>query len=191
MESKMLNSGEAQFRVKHGHREVELANASSILIYLLKKPRQLKISRAQLSTLQAILKQCACLARSLRSLARDSLKCTLWEASPNISLFAPPLSCSLDSFHSRLYTKLTELSNQLSFRKIYIGATLWHRSFCQAFRGTNKQLYIPAFLMVSRPLGGRLRSRNNRLLGCCHPLLYIQCRRNSRVIPNSICWSQT
>lgn len=31
MESKMLNSGEAQFRVKRGHREVELANANPYL----------------------------------------------------------------------------------------------------------------------------------------------------------------
>lgn len=94
-------------------------------------------------------------------------------------------------FHSWLYTKLTELSNQLSFSKIYIEAALRHSLFCQALRGTNKQLYIPAFLMVSRARGGRLKSHNNRLLGCCHPLLYIQCHRNSRVIPNSICWSQT
>lgn len=42
MKSKMLNSEEAQFRVKHGHREVELANADSILIYLLKKKKCLK-----------------------------------------------------------------------------------------------------------------------------------------------------
>lgn len=44
MESEMLSSEVAQFRVRHRCREVELANAYSILICI-KKTKQLKISR--------------------------------------------------------------------------------------------------------------------------------------------------
>lgn len=42
MESEMLSSEGAQFRVKHGCREVELANAYGILICIKKKPAKNK-----------------------------------------------------------------------------------------------------------------------------------------------------
>lgn len=98
--------------------------------------------------------------------------------------------CPSPFFFTALTHKVNWALKSLSFRKIYRGATLWHGLFCQSLGGTYKQLYIPA---LARDPDRSVAGSSAVITGVWDAATcnYLQCRRNSRVIPSSVCRSHT